>query len=89
MLEEQLVRDLIGKGAKVRITDLKFNENLNLKGSIGPFKASFSDTGSAEEQVRIVNAICGGEGEPEGKDALKLLKKISQAKTNGILSMYD
>jgi len=89
MLEEQLVRALIDKGAQVRITDLKFNEDLSLKGSIGPFKASFSDNGSIEEQVNNLNAICGGEGTPVGKDALKLLKKISQAKTNGILSKYE
>ena len=89
MLEEQLVRALIDKGAQVRIIDLKFNEDLSLKGSIGPFKAGFSDNGGAEEQARILNSICAGEGTPIGKDSLKLLKKISQAKTNGILSKYE
>ncbi len=86
MLEEQLGRDLINKGAEVSIWSLEFNEKFNFKGSIGPFKADFSET---DDKKALVTAVCEGEGdEHEGKDAFKLLKKIHQARISGVISNY-
>jgi len=88
MLEEQLLRDLIDKGAQVSICQVTFKESFNFKGSIGPLKADFSANTGAHDLAVINAAVCHGEGIQVGKDALKLLKKIHQAKIDGTLSSY-
>jgi len=87
MLEEQLARDLLNKGANISIWNLKASKKFNFKGSLGPFKADFSDI---EDKDKLMDAICEGEGnELEGKDALKLLKKIHEAKISGVIDSYS
>jgi len=86
MLEEEFARYLINNGAGINIGSLIFGKNFNFKGSLGPFKADFTDIVSLEA---LEEAVREGEGyNQQGKDALKLLKKIAQARADGLLESY-
>lgn len=89
MLEEKFVKKLINQRATCFILDITFNENIQLKGKVGPFKVNFKEDSLILGNESLSDAIGDGEGEVTGKNALKLLDKLSDAIRRRNVTEYD